>query len=221
MIVCTARALKRHGGVDPKSVTDVNVKAVEAGLSNLDAHIDNVQQHGVVPVVAVNRFPSDTDDEVALIVSHCEDRKIRVAEVDPFSAGGAGCLALGDAINSELAIGNGKLQYLYKTEDSVTEKIEIVARKVYGAERIVYLREAQTTLRRVRRLGMENLPICIAKTQYSLSDDLNLVGRPEGHEFTVREIRPSAGAGFLVVISGKIVTMPGLPRKPAATQFSL
>ncbi len=221
VIVCTARALKRHGGVDPKLVSEENVLALEAGFPNLDAHIDNVQQHQVFPVVAVNRFPSDTDEEISSIISYCEGRKIHVAEVDPYGAGGAGCLDLGDAVSSALSARNSTLQFLYKTEDSVTEKIETVARKVYGAEKVVYLPQAQLALRRVERLGMGNLPICIAKTQYSLSDDPNLLGRPVSHEFSVREIRPSAGAGFLVVISGKIVTMPGLPREPAATKFTL
>ena len=221
VIVSTARALKRHGGVNPKELETENVEALVDGLPNLDAHIDNVERHGVTPVVAVNRFPSDTDAEIAAIVAHCESRSVRVAEADPYGGGGESCLGLGEVVDEALQNGGGSLRHLYDTSQPLKEKIEAVARDVYGAGNVVYLRRAELTLRRMKRLKMEDLPICIAKTQYSLADDPALIGRPEEHEFTVREVRPSAGAGFLVVISGEIMTMPGLPREPAATRFRL
>ena len=171
MIVSTARALKRHGGVDPKELETENVEALIAGLTNLDAHIDNVERHGVTPVVAVNRFPSDTDAEVAAIVAHCEARSVRVAEADPYGGGGATCLGLGETVFEALQNGGGELHHLYDTSQPLKEKIEAVAREVYGAGNVVYLRRAELTLRRMKRLEMEDLPICIAKTQYSLADD--------------------------------------------------
>ncbi|MEE9278093.1 MAG: formate--tetrahydrofolate ligase [Dehalococcoidia bacterium] len=221
VIVATARAIKRHGGMDAKELETENVAALRKGLSNLDAHIDNVQRHGVSPVVALNRFPADTDAEIAVIVGHCQERGVRVAEADPFGAGGAGCLALADAVRAALDAGPATLRYLYDLEQPLKEKIETVAREVYGAGSVVYLRQAELTLRRMKRLAMEELPVCIAKTQYSLAADASLLGRPRGFEFQVREVRPSAGAGFLVVIAGEIMTMPGLPKEPAATRFRL
>jgi formate--tetrahydrofolate ligase len=146
---------------------------------------------------------------------------VRVAEADPYGGGAEACLGLGETVFEALQNGGGALKHLYDTSQPLKEKIEAVAREVYGAGNVVYLRRAELTLRRMKRLEMEDLPICIAKTQYSLADDPALIGRPVEHEFTVREVRPSAGAGFLVVISGEIMTMPGLPREPAATRFRL
>ena len=220
VIVATARALKQHGGVDAKELEREDVAALEAGLVNLDAHIDNVERHGVTPVVAVNRFPSDTDAEVAVVTAHCESRGARVAEADPFGGGGEACLGLGEAVQAALAKA-GSLRYLYELEQPPKAKIEAIAHDVYGAGRVVYTRRAELTLRRMSRMGLDALPVCVAKTQYSLSADAGLRGRPTNHEFPVREVRPSAGAGFLVVIAGEIMTMPGLPREPAATRFAL
>ncbi len=219
VIVTTARAIKRHGGRDAKDLEVEDLEALAAGMTNLDAHIDNMRRHNVTAVVAINRFPSDTDAEIAMIAQHCDERGVRSAEADPFGGGGEGCEALGDQVQDALANEPGSLRHLYDLEQPLKEKIEAVARQVYGAGSIVYLRRAELTLRRMKRLAMEDLPICIAKTQYSLSDDPALLGRPQEHEFTVREVRPSAGAGFLVIISGEIMTMPGLPREPAAMNF--
>ena len=220
VIVATARALKRHGGVDSKELEEENPPALADGLVNLDAHIENVQRHGVVPVVAVNRFPGNSDAEIEAILQHCRERRVRAAAADPFGRGGAGCLDLADAVTAALHDG-GRLRPLYDLEQPLREKIETVAREVYGAGAVIYQRQAELTLRRMKRLGMEELPICIAKTQYSLSDDPARLGRPTDHEFHVREVRPSAGAGFLVIIAGEIMTMPGLPRSPEATRFRI
>ena len=221
VIVATARAIKRHGGRGPRELEIEDVAALEAGLVNLDAHIDNVERHGVSPVVAVNRFPSDTQAEVDAVLAHCRARNVRAAVADPYGGGAAACAELAESVRDALDAGDSQLRPLYELDDPLHEKIEKVAREVYGAGSVVYLRRAELTLRRARRLGMEAWPICMAKTQYSLSDDPALLGRPRDHEFTIREVRPAAGAGFVVIISGEIMTMPGLPREPAATQFAI
>ncbi len=219
VIVTTARAIKRHGGRDAKNLEVEDLDALEAGIVNLDAHIDNIQRHSVTPVVAINRFPTDTDAEIAAIAAHCNARGIRSAEANPFGGGGQACLGLATVVQDALDNDQGSLRPLYDLHQPLKEKIETIARDVYGARNVVYLRRAELTLRRAKRLEMEDLPICVAKTQYSLSDDPTRLGRPEDREFTVREVRPSAGAGFLVVVSGEIMTMPGLPREPAANDF--
>ena len=220
MIVATARAIKRHGGRDAKDLAVEDLEALAGGLVNLDAHIDNMEQHGVTPVVAVNRFPSDSDAEVSAVVEHCAARGVRAAALSPYE-GGEGCVELADAVREALAEGKGALTPLYTMEQPIKEKIEAVARSVYGAGSVVYQGTAGNTIARAEAMGMAELPICVAKTQYSLSDDASLIGRPRGHELHVREVRPSAGAGFLVIIAGEIMTMPGLPKEPAAVKFSV
>ena len=219
VIVATARAIKRHGGRDAKELETEDLAALDAGLCNLDAHIDNVQQHGVAPVVAINRFPSDTEAELAAVERHCAARGVRAAVADPFGGGGPACAELAEAVTGALDGASAGVDHLYDLDDPIRVKVEKLARNVYGAETITWQRRAELNLRRARRLGQEAWPVCVAKTQYSLSDDPARLGRPTGHEFTVRELRPSAGAGFVVVISGEIMTMPGLPRVPAAARF--
>ena len=219
VIVATARAIKRHGGRDAKDLETEDLAALDAGLCNLDAHIDNVRQHGVAPVVAINRFPSDTEAELAAVERHCAARGVRVAVADPFGGGGPACAALAEAVADAINGATANVDHLYDLDDPIRAKVETLARKVYGAETVTWQRRAELNLRRARRLGQEAWPVCVAKTQYSLSDDPSRLGRPTGHEFTVRELRPSAGAGFVVVISGEIMTMPGLPRVPAAARF--
>ncbi len=218
VIVATARAIKRHGGRNARDLEVEDLEALAAGLPNLDAHIDNVQRHGVTPIVAVNRFPSDTEAELDAIGAHCRARGVRASVANPFE-GGEACLELAREVQEALRDDRPVFQRLYELEQPLTEKIEAVAREVYGAGSVSYLRRAELTLRRARRLGQADWPVCIAKTQYSLSDDPARLGRPRDHEFTVRDVRPSAGAGFVVIISGEIMTMPGLPSNPAATQF--
>ncbi len=219
VIVATARAIKRHGGRPARELEVEDLAALEAGLPNLDAHIDNVQKHGVIPIVAVNRFPSDTEAELDAMLAHCRGRGVRAAVADPFGGGGEACLALAAEVREALAGELPSFRRLYDPEQPLKDKIATVAREVYGAGSVSFLRRAELTLRRARRLGQEDWPVCIAKTQYSLSDDPGLLGRPWDHEFTVRDVRPSAGAGFVVIISGEIMTMPGLPRSPAAVHF--
>lgn len=219
VIVATARAIKRHGGRPARDLEVEDLAALEGGLPNLDAHIDNVQKHGVIPIVAVNRFPSDTEAELESVMAHCRERGVRAAVADPYGGGGNACHDLAAQVREALADDRPTFQRLYELEQPLTEKIEAVARGVYGAGAVTYLRRAELTLRRARRLGQQDWPVCIAKTQYSLSDDPSRLGRPLQHEFTVRDVRPSAGAGFVVVISGEIMTMPGLPSTPAAIHF--
>lgn len=219
VIVATARAVKRHGGRPARDLEVEDLDALEAGLPNLDAHIDNVIKHGVIPIVAVNRFPSDTEAELNAMLAHCRNRGVRAAIADPYGGGGAACLDLATQVREALAGERPQFKRLYALDQPLREKIETVAREVYGAGSVSFLRLAELTLRRARRLGQEDWPVCIAKTQYSLSVDPSRLGRPVDHEFTVRDVRPSAGAGFVVIISGDIMTMPGLPSSPAATQF--
>ena len=219
VIVATARAIKRHGGRDAAALEVEDLEALAVGLANLDAHIDNMEQHGLTPVVAVNRFPNDTDAEIITVVEHCAKRGVRAAPLSPYD-GGEACLDLADAVQDALAAGRGRLQPRYVMERPIREKIDAVARAVYGADGAVYQGTAERTIERAERMGMAALPICVAKTQYSLSDDPALIGRPKGHALHVREVRPAAGAEFLVIIAGDIMTMPGLPKVPAATKFS-
>ena len=221
VIVATARAIKRHGGRPARDLETEDIAALEAGLPNLDAHIDNVAAHGVTPIVAVNRFPSDTEAELDAALAHCRRRGVRAAIANPFGGGGEACLDLARQVREALAGERPRFRRLYELDQPLTDKIETIARQVYGAGSVSYARLAQLTLRRARRLGQDDWPVCIAKTQYSLSVDPDRLGRPTEHEFTVRDVRPSAGAGFVVVISGEIMTMPGLPRAPAATQFDI
>ena len=219
VIVATARAIKRQGSRDATELETEDLEALAGGLGNLDAHIDNMEQHGLTPVVAVNRFPNDTAAEVTAIIEHCAKRGVRAAPLSPYDGGDA-CLELADAVQDALATDRGTLQPLYAMERPIKEKITAVARAVYGADGAVYQGTAERTIERAERMGMASLPICVAKTQYSLSDDPVLIGRPKGHQLHVREVRPAAGAEFLVIIAGDIMTMPGLPKVPAATKFS-
>jgi len=219
VIVATARAIKRHGGRPARDLEVEDLEALEAGLPNLDAHIDNVTKHGVIPIVAVNRFPSDTQAELDAVLAHCRRRGVRAAIADPYGGGGEACLDLAAQVREALAGERPPFRRLYELDQPLREKIETVALEVYGAGAVSFARLAELTLRRARRLGQDDWPVCIAKTQYSLSDDPGRLGRPTEHEFTVRDVRPSAGAGFVVIVSGEIMTMPGLPSSPAATQF--
>ena len=222
VIVATARAIKRHGGRPARDLEVEDLAALEAGLPNLDAHIDNVEQHGVIPIVAVNQFPSDTQAELDAVLAHCRARGVRAAVANPYGGGGEACLDLAGQVREALGSRGSDaptFNHLYPLNASLKDKIEAVAKNVYGAGWVTYLRRAELTLRRAQRLGQQDWPICVAKTQYSLSDDPGLLGRPREHEFTVRDVRPSAGAGFVVIISGEIMTMPGLPRSPAAIHF--
>lgn len=216
VIVATIRALRYHGGADLKQVNDPNIKAVEAGFPNLQKHIENAQQYGIEPVVAINHFITDTDEEVALVKKKCEDMGVKAVLSQGWAKGGEGTKELASAVVDVVEKCNTRIKPLYDWDDTVENKIEAIARKVYGADGVEYSKQARTDMKRIDKLGLTKLPICMAKTQKSFSDNDKLVGRPSGFTITVREIEIAAGAGFLVPITGKMMRMPGLPATPAA-----
>ncbi|MBQ7630558.1 MAG: formate--tetrahydrofolate ligase [Selenomonadaceae bacterium] len=220
VIVATIRALKMHGGVKKERLAKPNIKALKKGLENLAKHIENVQGFGLPAVVALNDFPTDTDEEVAEVELFCADKNVKFARSKVFAEGSIGGIGLAHAVESAFdEEKNFKLTY----EDNlrIVDKISAVAKKIYGAKKIVYTAAAEKQILDVQRLGYGHLPICIAKTQYSLSDDATKLGRPKNFTVTVREVKISAGAGFVVVLLGNILTMPGLPKHPAAEKIDI
>ncbi len=222
VLVATVRALKMHGGLPLAEVTRPGVEALGAGLANLDAHIDNITGNFNLPVVvAVNRFPTDADAELNLIREHGLARGIPVAVSEVVARGGEGGLELAEKVLAILARAPGGFRPLYDWNLPIKEKIGILARRVYGAEGVVFTDQAEADIETFTRLGFNRLPICMAKTQSSLSDNPRLLGRPKGWLLTVREVRAAVGSGFLVVLAGKIMTMPGLPLVPAAEKVDI
>jgi formate--tetrahydrofolate ligase len=216
VIVATIRALKYHGGVDLKSLNDTNVEAVEKGFVNLEKHLENSKNYGIPAVVAINRFTTDADSEIAVVKNNCEKMGFKAVVADVWAKGGEGAIDLGHAVVDAVENGKGNFTPLYDWDWSIEKKIETIATKIYGADGVEYLPKAQLHLKRIARLGLEKLAVCIAKTQKSLSDDPTLIGRPTGFNITVREIEIAAGAGFVVPITGDIMRMPGLPAIPSA-----
>ena len=214
VMVVSIRALKRHG-------KGTGVDAVEKGLSNLEKHLENISYFGVPVIVALNRFIDDTDEEIDVVENYCKEREVPFAVADVWSKGGEGGIELAGKLVSLIHNSSSKFKYLYDLNLSVKDKIEIIAKKMYGADRVVYTVTAEQDIRLCEELKLDKLPICIAKTQYSLSDDSKLLGRPTGFKITVREIKFSAGAGFLVPMTGKITTMPGLPAKPSSENIDI
>ena len=214
VLVATIQALKRHGEGD-----DLN--AVKEGLSNLEKHIENIQMYKVPVIVALNRFTSDTDDEIRVIEEFCDLKQVPFSVADIWSQGSEGGIELAGKLVSMMHQHPTQFQPLYPLDLSVKEKIEIISKEMYGADRVVYSIAAENDIRLCERLELNMLPICVAKTQYSLSDDSKLFGRPTGFKITVRNIRFSAGAGFLVPMTGKITTMPGLPAHPMSEKIDL
>ena len=215
VLVTTVRALKSHGGVAKADLGQVNMAALEKGMENLRKHIENIGKFGLPAVVAINAFPTDTAEELAFVETQCQTLGAAVALSEVWAKGGAG----GEAVAKKLlaAIEQPKqFRYLYDENLPIKEKIAIIAREIYGADGVNYTASAAKTIAELTTMGYDKTPICMAKTQYSLSDDAAKLGRPTGFKVTVREVRVSAGAGFLVAITGEIMTMPGLPKRPAA-----
>ena len=215
VLVTTVRALKSHGGVAKTDLGQVNMAALEKGMENLRKHIENIGKFGLPAVVAINAFPTDTAEELAFVETQCQTLGAAVALSEVWAKGGAG----GEAVAKKLlaAIEQPKqFRYLYDENLPIKEKIAIIAREIYGADGVNYTASAAKTIAELTTMGYDKTPICMAKTQYSLSDDAAKLGRPTGFKVTVREVRVSAGAGFLVAITGEIMTMPGLPKRPAA-----
>jgi len=215
VIVATIRALKMHGGVPKSALASENLKALESGFANLKKHVENVRAFGVPAVVALNRFPTDTERELKLVRDMCESLGVSMALSEVWAKGGSGGIELENEV-LEAAEKPSSFKFLYDPHESPKDKIEKIAKTLYGAGEVRYTPEAEADLKRVHELGYDDLLVCMAKTQHSLSDDPALFGYPEGFTMTVREVRISAGAGFIVPITGKIMTMPGLPRVPAA-----
>lgn len=221
VLVATVRALKMHGGVAKAELGGRDVEAVRRGMPNLDAHLDNIAGFGVGAFVAINRFGDDDDDEVAAILDHCAARGVAAAICTHFQDGGAGALALADLLTTHLDAADGVWQPAYALSDSIEVKIESVARSIYGAAGIELSVRARRDIAGALALGLGHLPICIAKTQNSLSHDAKLRGRPTGFLVTVERVIVAAGAGFLVVMTGDIMRMPGLPATPAAVHMDV
>ncbi len=221
VVVATIRAMKMHGGVPKGELAQENVDALKRGVENLQAHVENVKKHGVPPVVALNRFSADTDAEVAAVLEAAESWGVRAVEADPWGQGGPGCLELADAVVEVADSGEADFQPLYGLEGGLREKMDAIATGIYGADGVDFLPSASKQIDQLEEIGMKEVPICMAKTQYSFSDDPTKLGRPEGFRITVREVTPSAGAGFVVAKTGDIMTMPGLSGSPAAEKMSV
>ena len=220
-IVATIRALKMNGGAAKDELAQEDVAALERGMANLFGHVENVGRFGVPAVVALNRFASDTPAEVRTLLDGCAAKGVAAVEADPHGGGGEGCLELADAVWELAQDGTADFQPLYPDAMPLKEKIETVAQSIYGADGVDFLTGVETELERLESFGLANAPVCIAKTQYSFSDNPALLGRPRGFRITVREVTPSAGAGFVVAKTGAIMTMPGLGVRPAALAMSI
>ena len=221
VIVATVRALKMHGGVPKTELKTPNVEAVKKGLVNLEKHIENVKKFGVPCVVAINIFAQDTAEELEAVREHCAKHGVNVALSDVFAKGGEGGIDLAKEVIALADSGESKFAPIYPLEMSLKGKIETIAKKIYGADGVNYTKEADKALKEFEELGYGNLPICMAKTQYSFSDDPALLGRPSGFKITIRNCRIAAGAGFIVVLTGDVMTMPGLPKVPAAEKIDV
>ncbi len=221
VLVATVRALKMHGGVPKTDLATPDVEAVKRGIVNLEKHIENIKQYGLPLVVAINAFAQDTPEELEAIRSHCAAHGVNVALSEVFAKGGEGGIELAKEVVALATSGKAGFKLLYGGELSLKEKIETIAKKIYGAVGVNYTKEANNALKDFEKMGYGHLPVCMAKTQYSFSDDPALLGRPEGFEITIKNCRIAAGAGFVVVLTGDIMTMPGLPKVPAAEKIDV
>ena len=221
IIVATIKALKYNGGVAKADLQEENLEALEKGIPNLLKHVENITQVFKLPaVVAINRFPTDTEAEIRLVREKCEELGVNVALSEVWAKGGAGGEELAEEV-VRLCDTESHMEFAYDTECSIKEKIEAIARKIYGADGVDYAPKAEREIRTLESIGLGNLPICMAKNQYSLTDDAKKLGRPEGFRITIRDITASAGAGFLVTLTGDIMKMPGLPKVPAAEKIDV
>lgn len=216
VLVATIRALKYNGGVAKSDLAEENLEALKAGIVNLEKHIENLQKYGVPVVVTLNSFVTDTPAETAYVEQFCKERGCEFALSEVWEKGGEGGVALAEKVLDTLENKKSSFKLLYEDELSLKEKIETVAKEIYGADGVTYSAAAEKELKRITDLGMGHFPVCMAKTQYSLSDDAKKLGRPSGFTINVREVYVSAGAGFVVAVNGSIMTMPGLPKQPAA-----
>ncbi|MBE5851740.1 MAG: formate--tetrahydrofolate ligase [Lachnospiraceae bacterium] len=221
VLVATVRALKYNGGVAKADLGTENLEALAKGIVNLEKHMENLKKYGVPVVVTLNAFSTDTKEELAFVQKFCEDRDCEFALSEVWEKGGAGGVALAQKVLDTLEKKESNFKVIYDDEKTLKEKIEIVAKEIYGADGVSYVAAAEKQLKQLESLGFGNMPVCMAKTQYSLSDDQTKLGRPENFNITVREAYVSAGAGFVVVLTGTVMTMPGLPKTPAAFQIDV
>lgn len=221
VIVATVRALKMNGGVSKDNLSEENQEALKAGSSNLIRHIENVVKFGVPSVVAINRFPTDTEAELELLDKICEEYGVKVVLSEVFAKGSAGGMELAEEVIRICEEGTADFKPLYDLDMTIEEKMEKIAKEIYRADGVDFTAAVQKQINELNKLGYDKFPICVAKTQYSFSDDAKLLGAPTGFRITVRELRVSAGAGFIVALTGSIMTMPGLPKVPAANGMDI
>lgn len=220
VIVATLRALKYNGGVDKKETSLENVEALKKGLVNLGAHVENMRKFGVPVLVAINKFPTDTQNEIDALAEYCKELNVEYSLSDVYAKGGEGAVDLAEKVVKACEEENN-FTFMYDTDDTIKNKVLAIAQKIYGAKDVVYTPAASKRIKEIEALGQDKLPICVAKTQYSLSDNPALLGRPENFTITVKDVKLSAGAGFIVVYTGDIMVMPGLPKMPAANKIDV
>jgi len=221
VIVATVRALKLHGGVEKTQLNEENLEALEIGFENLEKHIENVKGYGVPVVVAINHFPTDTDNELELVFNKCKELGVEVVHSEVWAKGGEGGIELAKKVVEVVESTPSNFKVLYDENSTIVEKAEKIAKDIYGADGVEFTQKALKEIKQIEKLGLDKMPICMAKTQYSLSDNPDLLGRPSGFKITVREIKISAGAKFLVALTGDVMTMPGLPKVPAANNMDI
>lgn len=221
VIVATVRALKLHGGVSKQDLNEENLEALELGFANLEKHIENVRKFNVPVVVAINEFPTDTEKEIELVFNKCKKLGVEVVQAKVWAKGGEGGVELAKKVVEVIENQPSNFKVLYDENDSIKDKIRTIAKEIYGADDVDFTQKCIKDIKQIEALGLDKMPICMAKTQYSLSDNPKLLGRPEGFTIEVRQIKISAGARFLVALTGEIMTMPGLPKVPAANRMDI
>ncbi|QAA30747.1 formate--tetrahydrofolate ligase [Clostridium manihotivorum] len=221
VLVATIRAIKHHGGVKKENLNVEDVEAVKVGVKNLEKQVENIRKYGVPVIVAINKFITDTDNEIAAVEEFCEALGVKVSLTEVWEKGGEGGIDLANKVVDTINSTQSKFSPIYDSELPIKEKIDTIAREIYGAKGVTYTSSALKQIKELEEFKLDKLPICMAKTQYSLSDNPTLLGRPSDFEITVREIRVSNGAGFVVALTGDIMTMPGLPKVPAANKMDI
>lgn len=221
VIVATVRALKMHGGMDKKELANENLEALRKGIANLEKHIENITKYGLPAIVAINAFPTDTKAELDLLEEICNAKGVKVALSEVWAKGADGGIELANGLIDLLENKESNFKPIYDLDLPIDEKIKTIAREIYGADDVIFTKKAKTNIKKLTDLGLGKLPICIAKTQYSLSDDPTLLGRPTGFNIEINDLIPNTGSGFLVAISGDIMRMPGLPKVPAANNMDI
>ena len=221
VVVATIRALKMNGGVAKDALSAENVAAVETGFANLARHVENMRKYGIPVVVAINEFVTDTAAEIARLKELCDQIQVPVALASVWANGADGGVELAETVVSTIENQPARYQRLYDDGESIEEKISKVARDIYRADKVIFEKKAKTQIAQIVQNGWDKLPICMAKTQYSFSDDPSLLGAPTGFDITIRELVPKLGAGFIVALTGEVMTMPGLPKAPAALKMDV